>query len=332
MKHVGANTLVLTNSAALFQIIKPKKVFKNFIKSKFSFPEQDDFKFFSSDKVLISSVYEEASEAFGSELFGFFGSDMCLTDPQPCLSSTSQFEEAIRDISYQGPIFLALVNQKSQFPGETQAIHYSKPLQLFNYLDISDPSNKLFTRHLASEIIGFIRRSSLVSTFFGAVEEKNVDLDSFKIQAPLYIGLKNDNGLSSMGRFDLFLKIDSYCYSLYFGPNISTKGDGWKNIDFFRALYPPTFGIEPQGAVDFFPNILPYPAEGGSIFKQPFLLECLNFGHKNFLNICKSQAGALDYAGDTRGSKCLLALLGYTAKKGNILYILYLLIQLIFRI
>ena len=81
-----------------------------FIKSKFSFPEQDDFKFFSSDKVLISSVYEEASEAFGSELFGFFGSDMCLTDPQPCLSSTSQFEEAIRDISYQGPIFLALLS------------------------------------------------------------------------------------------------------------------------------------------------------------------------------------------------------------------------------
>ena len=46
-------------------------------------------------------------------------------------------------------------------------------------------------------------------------------------------------------------------------------------------------------------------------------LEGLNFGHKNFLNICDALPGALDYAGDTRGSKCLLALLQYTSETGN---------------
>ena len=100
MKHVGSNTLVLTNSPALFQIIKPKKVVKSFIQSKFVFPEQEDFKFFSSDKVLLSSAYEEARKAFDSELFGFFGNNLSLTEPQPCLTNISQFEQAIKDISY----------------------------------------------------------------------------------------------------------------------------------------------------------------------------------------------------------------------------------------
>ena len=317
MKHVGSNTLVLTNSPALFQIIKPKKVVKSFIQSKFVFPEQEDFKFFSSDKVLLSSAYEEARKAFDSELFGFFGNNLSLTEPQPCLTNISQFEQAIKDISYQGPIFLALVNQKSQEPGETREIPFSKPSQQFNYLDINAPSNKLFTKHIASEMIGFIRQSVLVSTFFGAVEEKYVDLEGLKIQEPLYIGLKNDSGLASLGRFDLFLKIDSHCYALYFAPNILLSGKGWKNIDFFRELYPPSVGALSQGVIEFFPNILPYPAEGGSVFRQPFFLEGLKFGHKNFLNICDALPGALDYAGDTRGSKCLLALLQYTSETGN---------------
>ena len=316
LQYVGRNSLILTNSNALFQILKPEKISKIFEKKKFVFPEKKHFKFFSSEKMLLSTTYQEAYDAFENNLFGFYGASS-LESPQTCLSETLDMEALLKDITFQGPIFLVVVNQKSQIPLETKFIKTSKPPQHFNYLDVCDPLNTLFTKHIISEMLTFIKQSVLVSVYFGSVEEKNIEtyLDPLKNIAPLIIGLKNDDGMSSLAQFDLFIQFNSYSYALYFTP-LPVELGVWKDISFFNNFYPPSLEVDRQNVIEIFPNVKPFPAYGGSIFSKPYFLKTLNFGTKNFLDICAKRPGFLDYAGDTRGTMSLLSVLKYSTSSG----------------
>ena len=318
MKYVGKNSIILTNSHALLQIIRPEIFFKKFEKSKFVFPDEEDFKFFSSDKILNSSVYEEGKKYFDENLYGFYGSDDSFFSSTSCLSNTSELESYLKDFSKQDPIFIAIINKKSVFPSETKKILNTPTSQQFNYLDLSDSTNSLFTKMLICDFFEFIKRSVLVSTFFGDIELRKVDsyLDPLTNYTPLIVGIKNRTENSYIANFDLFLQFNSLSYGFYFSPKVFKKNE-WIHVDYFKKFYPKLSETLSNDAVQVFPNIKPFPVSGGGFFSQPYFIKTLNFGENNFLDICKQKEGSNDITGDIRGAECLLAFLRYSASSGK---------------
>ena len=77
MRWLAPNTLVLTNSKALYSIIQPENPEQRFNRHTFQFPSEESFKFFSNgDKKISSSYYETAKNLFDSEPF-FGGEKIC---------------------------------------------------------------------------------------------------------------------------------------------------------------------------------------------------------------------------------------------------------------
>ena len=234
------------------------------------------------------------------------------------MSSTVEFENVLKDIAYQEPIYIAIINKKNALPSETKIISNTPTSQQFNYLDLSDPTNSLFTKMMICDFFEFIKNSVLVSTFFGAIELKKVDSysDPLKNYTPLIVGIKNKTEKSYLANFDIFLKFNSIIHSFYFSPDAFKKGE-WIHVDYFKKFYPRINEILSNDVVQVFPNIKPFPVSGGAFFQQPFFLKTLNFGENNFLDICKQKEGSNDMTGDTRGTECLLAFLRYTSSSGK---------------
>ena len=123
MKYLASNTLVLTNCKALYSILRPESTDEQYNRHlNFPFPTEKSFKFFSlgGNNNISSSIYEKAKELFKDEPFwGFYPpKQKSLDTPSKCKSDTKEFENILKDPSYDEPIFLLLVNKKVDSPAE----------------------------------------------------------------------------------------------------------------------------------------------------------------------------------------------------------------------
>ena len=121
MRWLAPNTLVLTNSKALYSIIQPENPEQRFNRQTFQFPSEESFKFFSNgDKKISSSYYETAKNLFDSEpFFGFYPpKSKTLSTPIKCKSDVKEFETLLRDLTALDPIVMLLVNTQPVEPVE----------------------------------------------------------------------------------------------------------------------------------------------------------------------------------------------------------------------
>ena len=308
---IGPNTLILFSSF-LWKVFSPQngiEMINSKNLNKYVFPKEDSFDFFSFENVLLSStVYKEAKDIFEKGgLSGFFPPQTLTNETIKCVSDTLNFEKYLRSDD-QSPIFLCFINSKSEVPFEIGKFAALDPFLQFNYLDLTDKTNVLFTKYVYNEILKFVQQSSVVQTYFGTLEVKRgkgLNPESSLI-TPLVVEAKE----GILPQLDIFLKFPSVNFFLYFSPHMDlVQNDGWVSVHEFFKLYAAT-GVKNKKELTLFPNTAPYP-DSSSHFSKPFFLFSLNFGKFNYLN---GQRGAL--SGETSNARCLLCMLNYSAQTG----------------
>ena len=324
MNYLASNTLVLTNCKALYSILRPENSDEQYNRHlNFPFPTEDSFNFFSlgGNNNLSSTMYQKAKDMFKEEPFwGFYPpKQKTLNTPSKCKSDTKEFENLLKDDSYDEPVFLLLINKKVDSPVEEGVLFNSDMNGHFNYLDINDPSNIIFTKNLFNRLNAFIINSKLLGTYFGQLEIKNMGkiLDPMQPIMPLVIGFKGEHQ-APMANVDIYFSVKKQsAFLMYLTPYKNTVSDvEWLSSTFLKELYPESFENLSNGFIEIMPNIKPYPLNPHmNRFEQPFILTTSNFGSLNYLDLTNKKTS---YAGDTRGAKCVVAILNYTASKGNI--------------
>ena len=323
MKYLLPNTLVLTNSKALYSILKPETSGEQYNRLlSFPFPTEDSFKFFSlgGNNNLSSTMYQKAKDMFKDEPFwGFYPpKQKSLVIPSKCKSDTKEFENILKDDSYDEPIFILLINKKVDSPAEEGVLFEPDMNGHFNYLDINDPSNMIFTKTLLDKLNTFVTNSKLLGTYFGQLEIKNKEkvLDSTQTIMPLVIGFKGEHQ-APLANIDIYFSaIKQSAFLMYLTPYKNAIANAeWVSTSFLKELYPDSFENLSSGFIEIMPNIKPYPLNPHmNRFEQPFILTTINFGTLNYLDLCNKKTS---FAGDTRGTKSVVAILNYSASKGK---------------
>ena len=323
MRFLSSNTLVLTNSKALYSILRPETSEEQYNRLlNFPFPTEDSFKFFSlgGNNNLSSSMYEKAKDMFKEEPFwGFYPpKQKVLFTPAKCKSETKEFENIIKDESYDEPLLLLLINKKVNSPTEQEVLFESESNGHFNYLDINDPSNIIFTKSLLDKLDTFITNSKLLGTYFGQLEIKNKEkiLDPMQTIMPLVIGFKGEHQ-APLANVDIFFSaMKQSAFLMYLTPSKSAASSvEWVSSSFLKELYPESFENLSNGFIEMMPNIKPYPLNPHmNRFEQPFILTASNFGSLNYLDLNDKKTS---YAGDSHGAKSVVAILNYSASQGR---------------
>ena len=324
MKYLSPNTLVLTNSKALYSIIRPESSEGQYNRLlNFPFPTEESFKFFSigGNNNPHSTMYQKAKDMFKDEPFwGFYPpKQRNLDTPSKCKSDTKEFENLLKDESYEGPIFLLLINKKVDSPAEQGVLFEADMNGHFNYLDINDPSNIIFTKNLFDKLNAFITNSKLLGSYFGQLEIKNMEkiLDPMQTIIPLVIGFKGEHQ-SPLANVDIYFSARKQsAFLMYLTPYKNIVFDiEWVSSTYLKGLYPESFENLSNGLIEIMPNVKPYPLNPHmNRFEQPFILTTSNFGSLNYLDLNNKKTS---YAGDTRGTKSVVAILNYSASKGKI--------------
>ena len=323
MKYLASNTLVLTNCKALYSILRPESTDEQYNRHlNFPFPTEKSFKFFSlgGNNNISSSIYEKAKELFKDEPFwGFYPpKQKSLDTPSKCKSDTKEFENILKDASFDEPIFLLLVNKKVDSPAEEGVLFKPDLNGHFNYLDVNDPSNVIFTKIFFDKLNTFITNSKLLGTYFGQLEIKNKEkiLDSMQTIMPLVIGFKGEHQ-APLPNVDIYFSAVKQCaFLMYLTPYKNAIANAeWVSSSFLKELYSDSFENIGSGFIEIMPNIKPYPLNPHmNRFEQPFILTTTNFGALNYLDLSNKKTS---FAGDTRGTKSVVAILNYSASKGK---------------
>ena len=324
MKYLSPNTLVLTNSKALYSILRPENFEEQYNRLlNFPFPTEDSFKFFSlgGNNNLSSSMYQKAKDMFKDEPFwGFYPpKQKVLFTPAKCKSDTKEFENLIKSESYDEPLLLLLINKKVNSPTEQEVLFESDSNEYFNYLDINDPSNIIFTKSLFDKLDTFIKNSQLLGTYFGQLEIKNKEkiLDPMQTIMPLVIGFKGDHQ-APLANVDIFFSaMKQNAFLMYLTPKSKSVVSSveWVSSPFLKDLYPESFENLGNSFIEIMPNIKPYPLNPHmNRFEQPFILTASNFGSLNYLDLNDNN---ISYAGDSHGAKSVVAILNYSASQGT---------------
>ena len=265
-------------------------------------------------------MYEKAKDMFKDDPFwGFYPpKQKSLGTPSKCKSDTKEFENILKDSSYDEPIFLLLVNKKVDSPAEESVLFKSDMNGHFNYLDVNDPSNVIFTKIFFDKLNTFITNSKLLGTYFGQLEIKNKEkiLDSMQTIMPLVIGFKGEHQ-APLANVDIYFSaIKQSAFLMYLTPYKNAIANAeWVSTSFLKELYPDSFENLSSGFIEIMPNIKPYPLNPHmNRFEQPFILTTINFGTLNYLDLCNKKTS---FAGDTRGTKSVVAILNYSASKGK---------------
>ena len=323
MKYLSPNTLVLTNSKALYSILKPETSGEQYNRLlSFPFPTEDSFKFFSlgGNNNLSSTMYQKAKDMFKDEPFwGFYPpKQKSLDTPSKCKSDTKEFETILKDASYDEPIFLLLINKTVNSPAEEGVLFKSDMNGHFNYLDINDPSNVMFTKTFFDKLNTFVTNSKLLGTYFGQLEIKNKEkiLDPMQTIMPLVIGFKGEHQ-APLANVDIYFSaVKQSAFLMYLTPfKNSVSNVKWVSSSFLKELYPESFENLSNDLIEIMPNVKPYPLNPHmNRFEQPFILTTSNFGSLNYLDLNNKETA---YAGDTHGAKSVVAILNYSTSKGK---------------
>ena len=188
----------------------------------------------------------------------------------------------------------------------------------FNYLDINDPSNIIFTKSLFDKLNTFITNSKLLGAYFGQLEIKNKEkvLDPMQTIMPLVIGFKGEHQ-GPLANVDIFFSaMKQSAFLMYLTPSKSAASSvEWVSSSFLKELYPESFENLNNGFIEIMPNIKPYPLNPHmNRFEQPFILTASNFGSLNYLDLNDKKTS---YAGDSHGAKSVVAILNYSASQGR---------------
>ena len=317
MRWLPPNTLVLTNSKALYSVIQPENPEQRFNRQTFQLPSEENFKFFSNDdKNLFSSYYQTAKNLFEEEpFFGFYPpKNKSLSTGIKCKSDVKELEAILKDITAIEPIIILLVNTHSVEPVEENSLFRPNSNMHFNYLDVEDKSNELFVRLFSNNLMFFIKNSSLLNAYFGELDLKDVDslANSNKLISSFNIGFRTLDQ-TPLANVDVFIRAPGEtAFRMYLAPDIQKIPDPiWISSSFLKSLYPEQ--TLPIGMIQLLPNIRPFPKLIPR-FNQPFILATKNFGTLNYLDL---QSQRTSYIGDVQGGKCAAALLNYTAQKGG---------------
>ena len=323
MNYLSPNTLVLTNSKALYSILRPASSDEQYNRLlNFPFPAEDSFKFFciGGNNNLSSSMYQEAKDMFKDEPFwGFYPpKQKDLFTPAKCKSDTKEFENIIKDESYDEPLLLLLINKKANSPTEQEVLFESDSNEHFNYLDINDPSNIIFTKSLLNKLDTFITNSKLLGVYFGRLEIKNKEkiLDPLQTIMPLVVGFKDDHQ-APLANVDIFFSaMKQNAFLLYLTPSKrDVSSVEWVSSSVLNELYPESFENLSNGFIEIMANIKPYPLNPHmNRFEQPFILSASNFGSLNYLDLNDNK---ISYTGDCHGAKSVVAILNYSASQGK---------------
>ena len=323
MKYLTSNTLILTNSKALYSILKPESAEGQYNRHlNFPFPTEESFKFFSlgGNNNISSSIYEKAKDMFKDEPFwGFYPpKQKSLDTPSKCKSDTKEFETILKDASYDEPIFLLLINKTVDSPAEEGVLFKSDMNGHFNYLDINDPSNVMFTKTFFDKLNTFVTNSKLLGTYFGQLEIKNKEkiLDPMQTIMPLVIGFKGEHQ-APLANVDIYFSaVKQSAFLMYLTPfKNSVSNVKWVSSSFLKELYPESFENLSNDLIEIMPNVKPYPLNPHmNRFEQPFILTTSNFGSLNYLDLNNKETA---YAGDTHGAKSVVAILNYSTSKGK---------------
>ena len=314
MRWLPPNTLVLTNSKALYSVLQPENPEQRFNRHTFQFPSEESFKFFSNgDKKLFPSSYEAAKNLFGQEpFFGFYPpKSKTLSTPIKCKTDVKELEHLLKDITAIEPIVILLVNTKSVEPVEQSFLFKPNTNGYFNYLDVEDKSNELLIRLFANNLMFYIKNSSLLNAYFGELYHKEVENSNLLISS-FNIGFRNPDQ-TPLPNIDVFFRApNETAFHMYLAPDIQKIPNSiWIPSSFLRSLYPEQ--ELPIGMIQLLPNIRPFP-KFIPRFNQPFILATKNFGTLNYLDLHSQK---ISYIGDVQGGKCVAALLNYTTQKGD---------------
>ena len=307
---VESSTLVLF-STCLWKTLSPHQGVEPINSKKVVFPQEKSFSYFSIDPLLISSTaYTEVKSLFESgKMSGFFSPIQDVKDTMRCMSDISNLETYLKSDD-DSPLYMCLINFESTKPFEIGSFSMLSSGFHFNYLDLNDKANIYLSRYIYQEMSRFIQNSVYVQTYFGLLQCKNLEQlsNEMSIIFPLIMGSSH----AILPKIQFFLKILDIDYQYYFLPNKSVpEKDGWISVQEFDKLY--VDRILDNKTVQIFPNVKPYPSIE-SYFLQPFYLLAENFGKYNFIN---GESG--NFAGETRGAKCLLGLFNYSAGDGSML-------------
>ena len=317
MRWLPPNTLVLTNSKALYSVIQPENPEQRFNRQTFQLPSEENFKFFSNDdKNLFSSYYQTAKNLFEEEpFFGFYPpKNKSLSTGIKCKSDVKELEAILKDITAIEPIIILLVNTHSVEPVEENSLFRTNSNMHFNYLDVEDKSNDLFVRLFSNNLMFFIKNSTLLNAYFGELDLKNVDSiqNSNLLITSFNIGFRTLDQ-TPLADVDIFIRAPKEtAFQMYLAPDIQKIPDStWISSVFLKSLYPEQ--KLPIGMTQLLPNIRPFP-KFIPRFNQPFILATKNFGTLNYLDLHNQRTS---YVGDVQGAKCVVALLNYTTEKGE---------------
>ena len=213
---------------------------------------------------------------------------------------------------------ILLINKKVNSPTEQEVLFESDSNGHFNYLDINDPSNIIFTKSLFDKLDTFIKNSKLLGTYFGQLEIKNKEkiLDPMQTIMPLVIGFKGEHQ-APLANVDIFFSaMKQNAFLMYLTPSKSPASSvEWVSSSFLKELYPESFENLSNGFIEIMPNIKPYPMNPHmNRFEQPFILTASNFGSLNYLDLNDKKTS---YAGDSHGAKSVVAILNYSASQGS---------------
>ena len=314
MRWLAPNTLVLTNSKALYSIIQPENPEQRFNRQTFQFPSEESFKFFSNgDKKISSSYYETAKNLFDSEpFFGFYPpKSKTLSTPIKCKSDVKEFETLLRDLTALDPIVMLLVNTQPVEPVEQHFLFMPNTNAHFNYLDVEDKSNELFVKLFTNNLLFFIKNSTLLNAYFGELDLKELEKSNLLVTS-FNIGFRTLDQ-TPLANVDVFIRApNETAFHMYLAPDIQKIADSiWISSSFLKSLYPEQ--RLPNGMTQLLPNIRPFP-KFIPRFNQPFVLATKNFGTLNYLDL---HSQITSYIGDVQGGQCVAALLNYTAQKGE---------------
>ena len=325
-KYLPSNTLILTNSKPLYQILKPENSDETFNRHlSFPFPNEETFKFFTKEgnNNPLSTMYQRAKDLFKEEPFwGFYPpKQKDVTKSMKCKSDNKEFETILKDDSFDEPIFLLLINTRTQTPVESEVLFDSETKGHFNYLDVDDPNNLFFTKTLLSKLDTFITSSKLLTSYFGKLEVKNKQsiLDPLQSIAPFVVGFKDDHQHQPpLANVDIFFNaVNENAFQMYLTPNTNAVTE-WVSSHFLKEeIYPPSQNKSlNEGLIEILPNIKPFPLNPHrNRFEQPFILSATNFGSLNYLDLSTEKNS---FMGDTQGAKSVVAILNYTSSKGRV--------------
>lgn len=340
INFIPPNTLVVTNSKALFDVLKPDDLgYKRVDRQTFLMPPRKDFMFFGFDEEENGSntkldMHTAAHNLFsnGELIYGFYPLDK---DPekkftsfnnQPCASKCGKLETIIQNASNIEPIYIAVLNMGSLLPVEVYKCEGSH--LKYNYLDVKDPSNAVFSNYIHTELGAVVLNSRLITSYFGedtlqaSTHHHTIFHDPYSVISPLKISFRsktNEGGDLMLGGIDLFINFGkNQALQAYFTPLDDTNVSGWLGPQYFNPLYT-GFYVEPtdNSIITVFLNTKRYPTTE-SIFSQPFTLEVLNFGRYNYLHSTEVSTTVTDLHQASR----VLAFLRYNADQGAIYIII----------